>query len=275
VKYTLKSGGEGSRCELVAKEYNVADFISDFKTNLFYKYAKHSHRSQWLDQQFRMCKDTFPIGTIISVVDFVENYTLQPQNETQAQYYNSIQVAIFVHITYRHSPDSTKDERKIIREYHFYMSDDRSHSHEFVQHCFQNYFDFLQENDIAMDRHLIWSDNCTGQFKNARMFYWLCRMHVERGVPHIWSFFESGHGKGEHDGAGACVKRALVKEQLRISGAILLDAHSIVDWCTLALSQGGTLDSTVRRFFWLIEEGTIGDRLDCQTVRDSSKMHSF
>ena len=80
-----------------------------------------------------------------------------------------------------------------------------------------------------MDRHIIWLDNCTCQFKNARMFYWLYRMHVERGVPHIWSSFESSHGKGEHDRAGACVKRALVKKQLKILGAKLLDAHSIVD----------------------------------------------
>lgn len=62
---------------------------------------------------------------------------------------------------------------------------------------------------------------------------------------------------------------------MRISGAILLDARSIVDWCTLALSQGGTQDSTVHRFFWLVEEGTIGDRLDCQTMKESSKIHSF
>ena len=76
------------------------------------------------------------------------------------------------------------------------MSDDRSHSHEFVKQFFENYFNFLQEHAISMDRHIIWSDNCIGQFKNACMFYWLCKMHVERGVPHIWSFFESSHGKG-------------------------------------------------------------------------------
>ena len=116
------------------------------------------------------------------------------------------------------------------------MSDDRSHSSEYVQHCFENFFEFLQEHDIALGRHLIWSNNCTGQFKNAHMFYWLSRMHVERGVPHIWSFFEAGHGKGEHDGAGACVKRALVKEQLKISGEKFSDARSIVDWCSSALS---------------------------------------
>ena len=54
-------------------------------------------------------------------------------------------------------------------------------------------------------------------------------------------FFESGHGKGEHDGVGACVKRALVKGQLKISAAELLDACSIVDWYSLALSEGGLL----------------------------------
>ena len=102
MKYTLNSGDESSRCELVDKDINMASFISDFKANLFYKYARHSHKSQWLDQQFWMCKETFPIGTIISIVDFAENYTLLPQNETQSQYYNSIQIVIFVHITYRH-----------------------------------------------------------------------------------------------------------------------------------------------------------------------------
>ena len=64
-----------------------------------------------------------------------------------------------------------EDKWNIIREYHFYMSDDRSHSHEFVQHCFENYFDFLHEHAISMDRHIIWPDNCTFQFKNARIFY--------------------------------------------------------------------------------------------------------
>ena len=72
-------------------------------------------------------------------------------------------------------------------------------------------------------------------------------------MPHIWSFFESGHGKGEHDGAEACAKRALVKEKLKILTTELLDARSIGHWCSLALSQGGTLDSMVCRFFWLVE----------------------
>ena len=69
--------------------------------------------SRLQDEQFRTCRDTFPIGTILSVVDFVENYTLQPQNEIQSQYYHSDQVIIMVHITYRHVEDSIEEKRVV------------------------------------------------------------------------------------------------------------------------------------------------------------------
>ena len=82
-------------------------------------------------------------------------------------------------------------------------------------------------------------------------------------------FFDSNHKKVENDRQGECVKRALVKEKLKISTTKLLDARSIVDWCSLTLSQTWTLDSVVCRFSWLIEQGSIGDRPDCATVRDS------
>ena len=37
----------------------------------------------------QVCKDMFPLDTIVLVVDFTENYTLQPQNEVQEKYYTS------------------------------------------------------------------------------------------------------------------------------------------------------------------------------------------
>ena len=60
-----------------------------------------------------------------------------------------------------------------------------------------------------MEKHFVWPDGCVAQFKSARPFYALCRYHRYPNIPHIWSFFESGHGKGEHDGVGACIKHAL------------------------------------------------------------------
>jgi hypothetical protein len=37
----------------------------------------------------------------------------------------------------------------------------------------------------------------------------------------LWNFFGSNHGKGEHDGTWAMVKRELHKEQLRLNAPSL------------------------------------------------------
>ena len=37
----------------------------------------------------------------------------------------------------------------------------------------------------------------------------LCR------IQDMWNFTEVGHGNGEHDGAGTCIKRALAHEELK------------------------------------------------------------
>ena len=57
------------------------------------------------------------------------------------KYYTSQQVSTFVHITFMHSPTSTEDDMKILREYHFYISDDWSHSTEFVHGYFQLFYE--------------------------------------------------------------------------------------------------------------------------------------
>ena len=127
-----------------------------------------------------------------------------------------------------------------------------------------------------MKQHWIWSDNCTGQFKNARMFYWLSRTHRQTNIQHVWSFFEAGHGKGEHDGAGSCVKRALSREQLKFEEkAKLKNAHEIVEWCNKYLYTGSSQNSTIKRFFYLVEENNIPSRYDCDTISGSAKWHSF
>ena len=84
----------------------------------------------------------FPKGTILLVVDFIENYKFIPQKEIQCEYYHLDQVSIFVHILYRHAElaidgfDSDENNHEVIKEYHFYISDDRTHENFFVQHCF-------------------------------------------------------------------------------------------------------------------------------------------
>ena len=107
--------------------------------------------------------DKFPIGTILLVVDFVEKYTLQLQNDIQSQYYHSDQASIMAHITYRHEADRTEQKMVILKEYHFYTSNDKCHDLDFVQQSFQFFYKNLEDNNIQMEQHWIWSDGCVGQ----------------------------------------------------------------------------------------------------------------
>ena len=45
----------------------------------------------------------------------------------------------------------------------------------------------------------------------------------------MWNFTKADHGKGEHNAAGACIKRALAHEELKYKDeAIFSDAKSII-----------------------------------------------
>ena len=64
-------------CELVKSDVCVANFMRLFQEKIVYDYIGHTHSAIWLDEQLKLCKDTFPLGTIVSLVDFIGNYTLK------------------------------------------------------------------------------------------------------------------------------------------------------------------------------------------------------
>ena len=86
----------------------------------------------------------------------------------------------------------------MIKEYHFYVSDDHEHDTLFVQHYFGFIHDSFEKNGVSFIEHWIWSGGCLGNFKSARSFYWSSHIHKEIGILHTWRFFETGHIKGEH-----------------------------------------------------------------------------
>ena len=161
---------------------------------------------------------------------------------------------MLVHILYRHAEqnvdhiESTSENRHIIKEYHFYISDDRTHDTCFVQHCFGKIYDSLKNRGITFNEHWIWSDGCVGQFKSARSFLWLCCLHKETCIKHCWNFFETGHGKGEHDGVGACIKRVLRRYQMNHSAHRLVNGEEVVQWCIAALSHEKKPSREVRTY---------------------------
>ena len=136
---------------------------------LIYPHIQHCHGARWQVKQFRDSKNCFPPGCILSVVDFSENYTFAPHTEIQSQYYHSEQVAIFVQVTYRHAQFEVdqierldENQRIIIKEVYFYISDDRVHDRSYVAHCFAMFSEDLRNRGINVSEHWIWSDGCAG-----------------------------------------------------------------------------------------------------------------
>ena len=100
----------------------------------------------------------------------------------------------------------------------FFISDDKVHDTLFVQHCFMLHFGWLKEQSISIKSHWVWSDGAASQFKARRPFYFVARYYQLTGLQMMHNFSASGHGKGEHDGAGAVIKRTLTHEELKPDG---------------------------------------------------------
>lgn len=123
---------------------------------IVYEYICHTPWPRILDEQFKLCKDTFPLSMIVSFVDFTKKDKLKPQNEVQAMYDHSTQVSIFVHTTFIHVHDNKEEDSIFLRERHFYIKNVWTHSLEFVQGDFGLFYDNLRERDVRYNQHIIW-----------------------------------------------------------------------------------------------------------------------
>lgn len=141
----------------------------------------HNYIAKWQAERFKESIDTFPPDSILSAVDFAENYTFQPYDELQSMHWLQHQITILVHICYRWNPaflvDPSSDAPKLLTEYHYYISDAPEHDTLFVQHCFALHWKHITGRGIRPNEHIVWSDGCAAQFKSRRCWY-----HVSRYV---------------------------------------------------------------------------------------------
>ncbi len=89
------------------------------------------------------------------MIDFAKNYSFQCQNEIQEMHQFFFQITILVHITYHHNPNyvANPDGKKIIKEYQYYVLDDRDHGTLFVQHYFDLHWGYLQALGVYPIEH--------------------------------------------------------------------------------------------------------------------------
>lgn len=92
-------------------------------------------------------------------------------------YFTSTQVTILVQVTFYVVSSSDDDDKEpaLIRETHYYLSNDRSHDTLFVQHCLLQHSQCFTSDEFRAKTHYVFSDGCAGQFKGAWALYFAAR----------------------------------------------------------------------------------------------------
>lgn len=60
---------------------------------------------------------------------------------------------------------------------------------------------------------------------------WQSELSAALGIPIIWNHWQAGHGKGEHDGVGALIKRALRIVAATEGNVVINSAEDLYAWC--------------------------------------------
>lgn len=135
-----KDGRDKKRIKEIVVERFPADLFADLAATTP-SFIQHTFRAKWQDDQFCELLENFPVGDLVFVIDFAENYSLQVQDEIKSMHWHSDQITLLVHITLRHKQldidgvESTEENRQIAQKTIFYISDDRQHDTLFVRHC--------------------------------------------------------------------------------------------------------------------------------------------
>jgi hypothetical protein len=83
---------------------------------------------------------------VVSCIDFSKNYVMKVQNEIQDMHWLSFQMTVLVHITYQHNLDHdvALNRPEILKEVHYYVSNEKDHNTLFVQHAFRLHWEYLK-----------------------------------------------------------------------------------------------------------------------------------
>lgn len=173
---STEDGRPKKRIKEISRTTSFSEFLDFFRPTV-QRFIWHNFEARWQVDQAKLLRQCLQRGTILTHIDFAENYTFQVQNEIQSLYFNSTQMTILVQVTYYTTAalDDANDTVQLVRETHYYLSDDRTHDTLFAQHCLMSHWRWFTSTKFTPHTHHVFSDGCAGQFKGARALYFVAR----------------------------------------------------------------------------------------------------
>lgn len=201
---------------------------------ILHNFSYHKFISEWQINTVRNITQNVPPKTVLSIMDFGQNYVCYSQDEPQQMHWDGhAQVTIHPIVTFYQCPrcDDATTRREIV-----FLTDDLKHDSHSVRQ-FEKMVVGLLKQDIEFDVLIEADDGAASQYKSCNSFEDISegpdRLNIQK-LKRI--FFASHHGKGPSDGVTGVVK-SFVSRAVK-AGTRIRNAEEMTEFCNNNLSRG-------------------------------------
>lgn len=174
-------------------------------------------------------------------MDFGENFSFIVQDAPQSFHWETSQATIHPFAAW-----ICKDD-EVICSLAAVVSDEPRHDTETFYAFQKTFLNWFREEFKHISHIEYWSDGCSAQYKNRKLFDLLLHHVEDFGITASWNFFATSHGKGAVDGVSARMKDSARRHSLRaLNEGHILDPKDFYDHCVTALPK--------MKFFYVTSE---------------------
>ena len=269
------NGKDTVKQELVKESGTVSECLIELKKEVM-SISQHLFNASWQNRQFsNLIEGEVPCGTVVMVQDFAENFMCICQDEIQSAHWNHSSATIHPIVCYYNCPHcnvSTMEESLV------FITPDKKHDYHAVHHFTSLAVKHLASKLGPLQQILRFSDGASCQYKSKGPFLDVAMSKATFGIPIIYHFFGSRHGKGPSDGESAVVKRQA--SQAVIGGEFIINnAKDLFNFSKLISKQpvNGKCLHFQRSVFYVEEIDHLRghDKVDLKTLKGTRKLHSI
>ena len=235
---------EKKRLERVDKKTTLGELLEKHLQHTL-KMSSHLFHFRWQAEQFELCKSSLADQVVLVVMDYAMNYTVRAQGEVQPALWHRQQVTLHPVVVYCYDKCGHVVTMELVM-----ASDDRIHDAYASKAFLDQAMAHLEKKKIKVHKLIIFSDNCSAQYKCKRWFAVLSKVAPKEIEHH---YFGENHGKGPADGCIGRLKRELDLAVRTDQASKIKGAKSLVEYCTDKLSltkpQDGMCTHYQRSFF--------------------------
>ncbi|XP_045024477.1 uncharacterized protein LOC116922580 isoform X1 [Daphnia magna] len=209
------------RTTLIKVQQSVEDFVLKL-VSLLLKLRTHHFLSKVQAAHYKSLKEQLGNSDCLVTLDFAENYTFESQDEVQGAHWTNNQATVHPIVIYY------KENEELISKSYCIISDSLKHDAVAVHSFIRGILPKIKTVIPNLKKVFFFSDGGPAHYKNRFNFANLSLFESDHGVPAVWHFWATCHGKNACDGVGGTVKRLARRASLPLS--LILTPLDLYNW---------------------------------------------